>query len=508
MPSSARDDGGDFSEYRATQMLDLGKWAAGSFAGYSRAKALAIAEAAAKAGEAEAERLAGLAQQETGFGVAAHKVIKNRLCSIGIFDFYKDDDFVSHRVDAAAKMVEVPKPAGVVFALTPSTNPVATVFFKVILCLLTRNAIVIGAHPKAIDCCTQATRIMAEAAENAGAPKGLIQIVPAPKLEIIDAIMRSPKVDVILATGGTPMVRAAYSSGNPALGVGPGNAPAYVDPSADLARSARCLAESKAFDNSILCTNESAVLAHKDIAEDLKRRLRSEGCHLCSEEERNKLEELLFPYAKFNVAMIGKPAREIAKEAGFHVAHNTKVLVAPLERVGDDYPLSQEKLCPVLGFLEVPNFAAGLSAARSMLRHSGGGHSAAVHAKDPEVILRYGAALNVLRIAVNAPCSTGASGFDTHLAPTMTVGTGFFGRSAVGENLRPHHLVNWTRVAFDKDPVVAFPPFDGLSLESTAPTWPQDGEALSLDPQASELREEIRQIVLEELKAAISGLKV
>jgi acyl-CoA reductase-like NAD-dependent aldehyde dehydrogenase len=507
MPETARSEDG-FNRYRAAQMLELAEWAAGAYARLSRAKVLAIAEAAANAGEASAESLAQRACSETGFGVAEHKIIKNRLCSRGIFDYYKDEDFVSHRVDAETKMVEVPKPAGVVFALTPSTNPVATIFFKILLCLLTRNAVVIGAHPKAIDCCTQATRIMAEAAEAAGAPRGLIQIVPEPNLEVINFIMQSPSVDVILATGGTPMVRAAYSSGNPALGVGPGNAPAYVDRSADLKRAAKCLADSKAFDNSILCTNESAIIAHEDIVEDLKRALRSEGCYVCSEAERDKLEECLFPVGKFNVALLGKSAREIAKAGGIDVPHNTRVLVVPLERVGDDYALSGEKLCPVLGLLPVHNYETALNASRTMLRRTGGGHSAAIHARDAAVILRYGAALNVLRIAVNSPCSTGAAGFDTNLAPTMTVGTGFFGRSAVAENLRPHHLVNWTRVAFDKDPAVEFPSFEGLSLDPAPRLHGGDAPQLDIDPKAAELREEIRQIILEELRAAISGLKV
>lgn len=506
-PKAAND--GAFSEFRAAQMLDLAKWAAASYATYSRADVLRIAEAAAKAGESQAEALGRLAQEETGFGVAKHKTIKNRLCSIGLYDAYKDEDFVNHRVDAARKTVEVPRPAGVVFALTPSTNPVATVYFKILLCLMTRNAVVVGAHPRAMQCCTNATHLMREAAEAAGAPKGLIQIVPEADLEIVDYIMRSPVTDVILATGGVAMVRAAYASGNPALGVGPGNAPAYVDPSADLKRAAKALTDSKAFDNSILCTAESAIIAHKAIAEDLKRALRAEGCYICTEDERTVLEDALFPVGKFNIGLLGKTAKEIAEACGFNVPHNTRVLVVPMERVGDDYPLSQEKLCPVLGLYEAPQFETALSAACAMLRRAGGGHSAAIHATDPAVILRYGSTVNVLRVVVNTPCSTGAAGFDTHLAPTMTVGTGFFGRSAVGENLRPHHLVNWTRIAFEKDEAVDFPSFEGLSLErAKLGGVGEDDRLAAFEPKAAELREEIRQIILEELRAAISGLKV
>ncbi len=371
------------NDHRAGQMLDLAGWAASEYGKFRRQDVLRIAEAAAKAGAAKAEQYAEWAQRETCFGVVKHKAIKNHLCSTGIFDCYKDEDFVNHRIDEAKKIVEIPKPAGVVFALTPSTNPVATLYFKVILCLMTRNAVVIGAHPAAIESCTDAARTLAKAAEDAGAPKGVIQIVSEPNLDIINYIMASPKTDVILATGGTAMVRAAYSSGNPALGVGPGNAPAYVDVSADVNRAAKCLADSKAFDNSILCTNESVAIVHKDIAEPLKKALRKQGCHICSLEERGKVEDALFPLNRFNVGLLGRTAREIAEACGFKVPHNTRVLITPLERIGDDYPLSREKLCPVLGYYEVPDWRSGLTNSRSMLRRSGGGHSAAVHANDP-----------------------------------------------------------------------------------------------------------------------------
>ena len=496
------------SKYRANQMLDLARWAGTEFSTLRRADVLRIAQAAAEAGAEQAEHFAEWAKRETGFGVVEHKVIKNRLCSTGIFDYYKDEDLVSHRVHEATKIVEIPKPAGVVFALTPSTNPVATVYFKILLCLLTRNAIVVGPHPAAIGCCTEAARTMARAAQNAGAPPGTIQVLPAPDLEVINHIMASPKTDVILATGGTLMVRAAYSSGTPALGVGPANAPAYVDASADVDRAARCLADSKAFDNSILCTNESAVIAHAAVAESFKKALRHHGCHICTESERSRLEEALFPIGRFNSRLIGKSAKEIAAAAGIKLAHNPRVLVVPLERIGDDYPLSTEKLCPVLGYFEAPDAQSGLNLARTMVRYSGGGHSAAIHAQDPAVILRFGTALNVLRVAVNAPCSTGAAGFDTNLAPTMTVGTGFFGRSAVAENLRPHHLVNWTKIAYEKSAVVDFQAFDTLSVHEPAPLAGERAGVVALeDSLTAELRSEVRRIIIEELRDAMSELR-
>jgi acyl-CoA reductase-like NAD-dependent aldehyde dehydrogenase len=370
-------------------------------------------------------------------------------------------------------------------------------------------------------CCSDAARLIAKAAEDAGAPDGVIQIIEEPSLPIIEQIMKSDRIDVILATGGTPMVRAAYASGNPALGVGPGNVPAYVDETADVPKAAKHIADSKAFDNSILCTNESAVIAHEAIGERLLSELRRQGCHLVSPEERDVLSGHLFPMGKFNVPLIGKSAEHIAQGAGIRVPRNTRILLVPLERIGDDYPLSREKLCPVLGYYAVPSREAAFTAARAMVRRQGQGHSAAIHAEDPAIVLRYGAELNVLRVVVNVGTSAGASGFDTFLAPSMTVGTGFFGRSSVSENVGPQHLVQWVKIAYNKSDSVKFGGFDNLALPrpATRPRPPQGkidysfswvGGSPSLEKAtgqegrqniASDLRDEIRQLVLEELRA-------
>ncbi len=492
--------------HRAGHMLEKAHWAAGIYGGFARDDVLRIAEAAADALAAKAEHFAEAAVAETGYGVAEHKALKNRLCSRGIFDHYRGHDYCGYRVDGAGKIVEIAKPAGVIFALTPSTNPVCTVAFKIILALLTRNAIVVSPHPAAKRCCAEAATVMNDAALAAGAPDGVIQVIEEPSLEIIDALMGAPKTDVILATGGSPMVRAAYGSGNPALGVGPGNCPAYVAADADVARAAKVITESKAFDNSVLCTNESAIIADAAIVDGLKRELRRQGCHLCSEAERQMVEDALFPLGKFNLGMIGQSAKSIAKECGFKVAPKTRVLVVPLARIGDDYPLSTEKMCPVLGLFEAPNAQVALSACRAMVRRSGGGHSAAIHSNDAQTILRFGSAVNVLRIVANGPCSTGAAGFDTHLAPTMTIGTGFLGRSSVADNLQPRHLVQWTRIAFDRDDAVAFPSFEGLSAGGSQP--PRDTGIVSSDDTErraeqttpDDMAAEIRRIVVEELR--------
>lgn len=505
--------------FQAARVVDRARWAGSVYADYCRDEVMRIARSAADLGNATARHYADWAVAETGFGNADHKEIKNRMCSEGIFEHYKDSDFTSHRVDHERKVVEIPRPAGVIFALTPSTNPVCSVFFKVILALMTRNAIVISPHPAARECCTDAALKLAETTEEAGAPDGIVQVLDNPNLEVIQAIMGSDGIDVILATGGTPMVRAAYSSGNPALGVGPGNCPVYVDDSADIEHAAKCISDSKSFDNSVLCTNESAVIAHHSISDPLMVALQQNGCYICNGEERDRVAEVLFPEGSFDVSVIGQPAESIAERARIRVPNNTRVLVTPLERIGDDYPLSREKLCPVLGYYVVPGTDAAMKASSAMIRRMGGGHSAAIHSKNPSMILRYGSELNVLRTPVNAPCSTGASGFDTHLAPTMTVGTGFFGRSSVGDNVGPQHLVQWSKVAYNKHDAIDMNDFGDLKLPCNSILRPADGAidysfaegisdsdfattAVGRDLSAdTDLRAAIHKIILEEIRS-------
>ncbi|WP_119389402.1 aldehyde dehydrogenase family protein [Taklimakanibacter lacteus] len=506
-----------FTGFHAKQMVEKARWAAEAFSTYGRPEVLRIAKAVAEAGYAKAQNYAQWAVEETGFGVVEHKAIKNQACSRGLYELYQDEDFTGTRLDAERKILEIARPAGVVFALTPSTNPVATVFYKIMLCLLTRNAIIISPHPMAKACCADAAKHLAQAAEDAGAPDGVIQVIKEPSLAIVETVMKSDRIDVILATGGTPVVRAAYSSGNPAIGVGPGNVPAYVDETADVAQAAKAIADSKSFDNGILCTNESAIIAHGAIAAALEQELKRNGCHVCSTEERDLLEKTLFPGAKFDIALIGKNAEIIAQQAGFRVAPRTRVLVAPLERIGDDYPLSREKLCPVIGLYVAATREAAMIACRAMTRRSGGGHSAAIHAKDASIIRRFGEEMNVLRISVNVGNSLGASGFETHLAPTMTIGTGYFGRSSVAENVGPQHLVQWVKMAWNKDERVAMPSFADVHPNEkphigTPPKGDIDYDFGNHPPgvasptvarasgEGDDIRAEIRRIILEELK--------
>ena len=503
----------------ADLMLQTAEWAAAAFAGFDRGRVEKIARAAVQVAHAHAGELAEAAVKETGFGVVEHKKLKNELTSRGLLDHYAREDFCSARVLPDQKMVELPRPAGVVFALTPSTNPVCSVYYKIVLSLLTRNAILVSPHPLARNCSVRAARLMAEAAEDAGGPAGLIQVIENPNLPLINHVMRSPRVGVILATGGTPMVRAAYGSGNPAIGVGPGNAPVLVDGSADIAEAARRIVQSKSFDNSVLCTNESVVVAVDAVADQLLQALRGAGAHVARAEEVAKLRELLFGSGSFNVEVLGKSAADIGGRIGLTLPPQAKIIVAEINRIGIDEPLSREKLCPVLGFLRVSDAQSGIARARTLIRMSGAGHSAAIHSRDARTILAYGAAVKALRVVVNAPCSQGAAGYGTHLAPAFTIGTGFLGSSSVGENVGPQHLVNWTRIAWNDDPRETFGDFAGLDawIGGTVPAMGREApmslgrlqegaEAALQDSPGDEvamLREEIRRMVLEELRGAL-----
>src|SRR4051812_7183543 len=274
---------------QARAMLERAEWAARAFRRLDKTAVDRILEAVVTTAMRHAQEYAERAVSETGIGVVEHKRLKNEACSRGVLDYYAGADFVTPRIDEAAKIVELPRPAGVVLALTPSTNPVATLYFKVLLALMTRNAVVVSPHPIARESSADAAHRLAAAAVEAGAPDGCVQAVEEPTIPLIEALMSDPTTDVILATGGVAVVRAAYRSGNPAIGVGPGNVPALVDHTADVARAAALLVESKAFDSSLLCTNESTVIVEERVADALLRELGRAGAHVCDPVECDAL---------------------------------------------------------------------------------------------------------------------------------------------------------------------------------------------------------------------------
>lgn len=487
-------------------------WAVRYYRDFGRRQVLAIAEAVARGGHERAQEFAEKAVGETGMGVVEHKAEKNRLCTHALLDFYRDVDLVNPRVNEKAKIVELPKPAGVIFALAPATNPVATVYYKAMLAILSRNAIVLSPHPLARKVSTEAARHLAEAAEAAGAPSGLIQCVEEPSVPLVQDIMASDRINVIVATGGTAMVRAAYSSGNPALGVGPGNGVAYVDPSARVDATAKCLVESKSFDNSVLCTNESVVVTLDENRGNMERALRSAGAHVCNEADSGKLRDYLFGSGGFTVEALGKSAQWIAERAGIRISPSARVLVPVVAAPGQDDLLFREKLCPVLTLTSAVDFRQALTFAKHTAQR-GAGHSAAFHGEDSARLSAFAQDMPVYRVVVNAPCSQGAAGFATHLPPTFTVGTGFAGRSSVGDNLGPQHLVNWTRVAWGRDVPADPHSIDIAATRRDAPapqpvphsaSFPGGAQA---DAGRDPMREELRALILEELRSLKGEMK-
>ncbi len=492
----------------ARMKLDRARWAASKLARMNRETIMKIVDAVAAAGHARARHYAELAVRETGYGVVDHKVMKNEACSKGIVDLYRDRDYVTPRIDAARKIVELPRPAGVVLALVPVTNPVATVFFKTLLSLMTRNAIILSPHPGAKGVCADAARLLADAASKAGAPDGVIQVIEEPDIPLIEAMMQDERIDLIVATGGPAVVKAAYRSGNPALGVGPGNAPVLVDATADLSQTAKRIVTSKSFDNSILCTNESTVLAFATIADRLLDEMKKAGAHICTPEQVEMVRKLLFVDTGFNTSMIGKDASVIARAAGFS-AEGAKILVTPVSLVQPEEKLVREKLCPVLAFARVEGIDQAISCARSMMRKTGRGHSAAIHSKNEEHILAFASAVPALRIVVNAGCSLGASGFETNLGPSMTIGTGFTGGSSIGDNLTPDHFVHYARIAYNKEAVEVFGKFEGLDPLALPRASTAQSNLSAINgggsADADAMRRELRRIILEELSAVLAA---
>jgi len=501
---------------RADMMLERAGWAAEIFRRYDRPMTMSIVESVASRAHELAGKYADWAVEETGFGVPAHKKLKNELTAQPLVDFYRNEDFVNRRIDAERKMVEIPRPAGVVLALTPSTNPIATINFKILISLMTRNAIVISPHPAASRCSADAVNELGRAAEAAGAPEGVIQIVEEPTIPLVEELMASPKTSVILATGGSRMVRAAYSSSNPAIGVGPGNAPVVVDSTADPDKTARRIVESKSFDNSALCTNESVVIALSDIDARLRQAFKQARAHVCNEDDVERLRRYLFHERGFNVECVGRDATWIAQECGIRVPENTLVLVAPVAQIGVEERLSMEKLCPVLAYHVVPGREQALTQSRAVLRLAGAGHSAAIHTRDEQFATRFAASAEIYRVVVNTPCSQGAAGFQTALAPTFTVGTGYFGRSSVGENIGPHHLVHWTRLAYNSEESEPFGNHHDIQpgFEGPLPRAPSDGvpgatqyqrpaSSPAADGVGGVTRDELRRMIAEELRAIL-----
>ncbi|MFT4009884.1 MAG: aldehyde dehydrogenase family protein [Nocardioidaceae bacterium] len=477
-----------------------------TFATYDRDAVMRVVRAVTTAAEANAERLAYAAVEETGFGVAADKITKNLAIARDFIPEYAHLDFCGHRADAAAKILSVPKPAGVVFAVLPSTGPVAALYFKVLCAMLTRNAIVLSPHPAAAKTGVDAAQVLADAATGAGAPADVIQVLPHPSIPLVEAMMGDERTKLVIATGGAGVVRTAYHSGTPAIGVGPGNPPVIVDDTADLTNAAASIVRSKAFDNSILCTAESVLFVVDSVADDLKRRLQREGAYLCNSSETDRVRDLVYPRGAFDPAVVGRFATELARFASVRVPTSTRLLVTPIARIHDGESLTHEKLCPVLALRRVPSFEAAVREAKELVDIVGVGHSAVIHTDIPQRVLDFAGELPVHRITVNAPGSVGNAGIGTGLPLTMSVGTGFIGGCSTADNLNPEHFVQWSRTTYASDSAVRFPDFTGLRLNQHDGTGnPSPAAGISEERLQALIREDLRKIVLEELRELMAA---
>lgn len=395
--------------------------------------------------------LAKLAVEETKRGVYEDKIIKNMFATEYVYHNIKYNKTVGIISENEYEgMIEIAEPVGVVAGVTPVTNPTSTTMFKALISIKTRNPIVFAFHPSAQKSSSEAARVLRDAAVRAGAPVHCIQWIETPSLEATQALMNHSKISLILATGGAGMVKSAYSSGKPALGVGPGNVPCYIEKTANLHQAVNDLILSKTFDNGMICASEQAVIIDKDIYVDVKKEMVENDCYFLNEEEKQKVEKLVIneQSCAVNPDIVGMPASKIAAMAGVTVPESTKILVAELKGVGPGYPLSREKLSPVLACYKVNGLDEGLNRAEEMLEFGGLGHTAVIHTTDEKVIKQFGLRMKAGRIIVNAPSSQGAIGdiYNAYM-PSLTLGCGTYGGNSVSTNVGAIHLINIKKVA-------------------------------------------------------------
>ncbi len=451
-PPQSDQDLASIAEARA--LARVARDAQGRLAELTQEQIDAIVTAMADAVAPHAEALARLAVEETGYGVVADKVQKNLFASRQVYEFIRSMRTVGvvNRIEDK-KVIEIAEPFGVVAAVVPSTNPTSTTIYKVLIALKARCAIVISPHPSAVRCILRTVEIMAEAAARAGAPAGSIGWMRTVTLEGTQELMRHRDVAVILATGGMGLVRAAYSAGKPAYGVGPGNAPCYIERSADLGKAAADIITGKTFDNGVLCSSPNSVVVDESVSEEVRRAFEARGAYFMNAAEMDALAKVLVtPQRLPNPALVGKSAAVIAQQVGLTVPDGTRVLIAALAGVGRDFPLSSEKLAPVLAWYVVRDWREGCERCIQILRYGGMGHTMSIHSEDDAVVLQFGLRKPAGRICVNTPTTHGSIGLTTGLDPALTLGCGGWGGNITSDNISPKHLLNIKRLAYELRP--------------------------------------------------------
>jgi acetaldehyde dehydrogenase (acetylating) len=439
---------------------------------FSQAQIDGIVDAMAAAVTPHAEALARLAVEETGFGVVADKIQKNLFASQRVYEFIKPMQTVGvvHR-DDRRRVIEIAEPFGVVAAVIPSTNPTSTAIYKILISIKARCAVVMTPHPSAARCITRTADIMYEAGRKVGLPDAAIGWMNTVTLDGTQELMKAREVSVILATGGMGLVRAAYSAGKPAYGVGPGNAPCYIESSADVRKAADDILTGKSFDNGVLCSSPNSVVVDQGIETEARRHFVDQGGYFLSAAEADTLaKHLVTPQRLPNPAFVGKSAVYIAQQIGISVPPTTRALIAELKGVGREYPLSIEKLCPVLSYYVVTDWREGCERCKQILRYGGMGHTMSIHSQNDAVILEFGLHKPAFRICVNTPTTHGSIGLTTGLDPAMTLGCGGFGGNITSDNISPKHLLNIKRVAYELTPVPRVPQVPQVPQVPTAST--------------------------------------
>jgi acetaldehyde dehydrogenase (acetylating) len=447
-PAQTDKDLASIAEARA--LARRARQAQSQIAEFSQSQTDAVVEAMARAVQPQCEALARLAVEETGFGVVADKVQKNRFAAERVFEFIrpmKTVGVVARHDDR--RIIEIAEPFGVVAAIVPSTNPTSTAIYKILISIKARCAVVLSPHPSAARSITRTAEIMCDAGRAAGLPEGAIGWMTNVSLEGTQELMKAREVAVILATGGMGLVRAAYSAGKPAYGVGPGNAPCYIESSANVAKAANDILTGKSFDGGVLCSSPNSVVVDQAIDQEARRQFQAQGGVFLTAAQADKLARLLVtPQRLPNPALVGKPATFIAEQLGLPVPAGTRALIAELKGVGRDYPLSIEKLCPVLSYYVVNDWRAACERCKEILRYGGMGHTMSIHSQNDDVILEFGLHKPAFRICVNTSTTHGAIGLTTGLDPAMTLGCGGFGGNITSDNISPKHLLNIKRVAY------------------------------------------------------------
>ena len=441
------------SVQQARDLIEAAHKAQAEVVRFDQAKIDRICEAMAKVAMREAARLGAMAVEETGYGVPADKQEKNRFAAEDVWNYFRGLRTVGV-ISESKDVVEIASPRGVVAGIIPSTNPTSTAIFKILIAIKSRNAIVLSPHPSAARCINETVRVMREAGIKEGLPADAIGCMTTATIEGTETLMKHKQTAVILATGGIGLVRAAYSSGKPAFGVGPGNVPTFIERTADVPKAVQDILTGKCFDNGTICASEQAVICDAPIEKAVREQFKAQGAHFLSSSEADQLGKIVAtPQRTLNPGIVGRSVEVIAKMAGLSVPAGTRCLIADVGGIGRDFPLSMEKLSPILAFYLVDGVEQGATRSREVLSYGGMGHTAGMHTRSREAAVRVGAELPASRITINTPTTHGAIGFSTALPPSMTLGCGSWGGNVTSDNVSPLHLMDIKRIAFETRPV-------------------------------------------------------